>query len=107
MTIEKKKHATTWENPFSVTMKLCHAHFADNSQLFYKVMGGTALAAHPQSTVGLLRSVLYPEYCLTRDDWVDIDAEHLVASPQLVMEICEPRESNAGRQYFEFQLIMT
>ena len=104
MTVHKKPNKAMWDSPFEILMTECVQDHSNKNQLFYTVQGG-GLGSHPSSTVGMLRSVAYPDYCIAREDWKDEGMEPYVVKPGLGMELCRPVVDSPGREYFEFELI--
>lgn len=91
---------------FDLHLKPCHSRITNINQLFYAVKGVTG-GVHPASTLGLLRPVAWPEFCLQRDENVGSGWNPTVASNRLSLAQCSGNKNaeSQGRMYFEFELI--
>lgn len=94
-------------NPRSaeLQMKPCSKEFSDPNQLFHTIQG-VATGVHPYSTLGLIKPIVYPNFCLIRDENALTGWNPLVVSNKLTFAKCVGNNvESAGRMYFEFELI--
>ncbi len=89
----------------SLSMKPCSNNNEDKSQWFF-IIKGVSNGVHPSSTIGLIRSVMYPDYCVVRDETENVGWSPKVSTGSLRLANCKDRHIEVpGRMLFEFELI--